>query len=329
MKKFDKLHILSTCTNIKSQTVPDICSIEMFDGMEIAQACRNWKANLTLSGLPKVPAQSLYVGSHWKETLASVKVAQVQGFTPDLFILSAGWGLVHQAQLITPYAATFANSGGDSIHRLNWPSELSTKERCRLWWESINDQFYSMKRPLSERFSDEVDSLFLVILSKDYYQAIEQELLEMVSKGHEILILSAGLFTQRKIAHPQLKNNILPFNDKFKQMDPYLNKTNVSLNARLANWLLGTYADAVKMGVKTTVEILLDIEASLPSMVRKDVVKMTDEEVLGFIAENFVPQVSTATQLLTILREQNKSCEQKRFGGLFKQYQTQHGGGLF
>ena len=70
----------------------------------------------------------------------------------------------------------------------------------------------------------------------------------------------------------------------------------------------------------------------MPEMVREEVVRITDDEVLEFIDRNYDPQSSTATRLLRLLRDQeNKSCEQKRFGALFRAYKEKYGlnGGLF
>ena len=57
---------------------------------------------------------------------------------------------------------------------------------------------------------------------------------------------------------------------------------------------------------------------------------MTDEEVLEFIDATYEPGVSSATQLLRKLRhEELRSCEQKRFGALFKLYENRNQLSLF
>ena len=126
------------------------------------------------------------------------------------------------------------------------------------------------------------------------------------------------------------RDSILPLSDKFKQADQYLNKTNVTLNARLATWLIRKHPVALEEGLSAIYNEMARLGASLPEMDRKDVVRMTDEEVLQFIDKYYEPQVSTATKLLYFLRhKEKKSCEQKRFGGLFRKYQEQNRGGLF
>lgn len=330
MERNKKLHVFGTCTNNKSLPILKECHLRSLGSLRFDLASKQWCKNLVLENQHKVRAAELYIGSHWKETLACVDEANLKGFDTDLWILSAGWGLLPSDMLISPYAATFASSGEDSIHRLGWPAEYSKRERCRLWWEYTNAEFADKKPYSILSLGVDQDALSLFVLSKDYFFAIEQELLEIISKGCDVLIVSAGLYTEKGLAHPQIKDRILPFNDKFKQLDPYLNKTNVSLNARLANWLIREHSDTIKLGVEKTVSLIEKIEKSLPEMERKAVAKITDEEVLAFIGKHYVPQVSNATLLLKILRQkENKSCEQKRFGELFRIYQSQNDRGLF
>ena len=172
--------------------------------------------------------------------------------------------------------------------------------------------------------------MVLLILSKEYYLAVEHEIFELIAAGTEVAIVSAGLYTEIGSAHPAVREAVLPFSDKFKQADDYLNKTNVSLNARLATWLVQKHADRIREGVAAVRERIEEMERTLPEMKRREVVPMTDKEVLAFIHRHYVDQVSNATRLLRQLRQQEgKSCEQKRFGELFRQYKARHRGGLF
>ena len=117
----------------------------------------------------------------------------------------------------------------------------------------------------------------------------------------------------------------MPINDKYKQISKYLNHTNVSLNARVTNWVIQQFRREIDSGVNSLREKLIEVERELPEMERKPVVPMTDEEVLEFIGKNYVPDASSASQLLKVLRhEENKSCERKRFAGLFKLYEEEN-----
>ena len=116
-----------------------------------------------------------------------------------------------------------------------------------------------------------------------------------------------------------------------KQICKYLNHTNTSLNARLANWLIEGHCKDVMKGLPSLYKVVKDIEQSLPEMKRKNIIRMTDDEVIDFIDKNYKPDSCSATKLLRVLRHrEKKSCEQKRFGQLYKMYIKNYSkGGLF
>lgn len=323
MKK--KLILISTCTNNKRVTPHPSCRLDSCIEDTHAGTITQWNKNLKKQQ-GKIQARQLYSGTHWKETMACVETAKEKGLSPELWILSAGWGLISAEQEICSYSATFS-PGEDSIRNLPWPQELAPKEQARLWWAEINRRLLlQAPRTLPElraRFDNAANLSFMLILSKEYFSAIENELIELVTQSAEVIIVSAGIFSEINGAHPLLKDHILPLNDKFKQADDYLNKTNVSLNARLATWIISNHHQELLSGLPCLHRTIKEIEESLPEMKRRNVVKMTDEEVISFIDKHYEPGTSTATRLLRALRhEEEKSCEQKRFGRLFKQYVT-------
>ena len=75
-------------------------------------------------------------------------------------------------------------------------------------------------------------------------------------------------------------------------------------------------------GVEAVKPILENIFNQLPPMQRKDVNRMSDGEVLAFIARYYSEEFNSATKLLRRLRDtEQMSCEQKRFGALFRKHQ--------
>jgi hypothetical protein len=330
------IHVVSSCTLQKRFDASENCSLRSCSGKSWEQSLKTWSKHVQDPRLAQHVADHLYQGSHWKETHTCLQEAEKAGYSPQFWVLSAGWGFIKATEEIPAYTATFSSQGEDSIHNLSWPQDWDHKERGQHWWDGLNKSFRnkSMADCLVKATTKKKRPLIFFILSKDYYQAVEHELLELEGFGYEIAIVSASLFINESGAtHPALRQCILPFSDKFKQADPYLNKDNVSLNARLAAWVFREYASQIEEGLDSLYESLLRFEATLPEMERNEVVKMTDDEVLAFIDRLYEPQGnSTATRLLRILRDQErKSCEQKRFKALFKSYvaSSGHKGGLF
>jgi hypothetical protein len=325
-----KIHVISTCALTKQPSIPAPCHLSSYTSADWHYALREWLVAIQDECHPRYQPVAMYRGSHWKESLHCIEQARSGGFEPFFWILSAGWGLIADHGYITPYAATFAGTGTDSIHKLNWPLELTARERSRMWWDGINEGLSDV--PFTGRLLNSADTKnILLILSKEYFQAIEHELLELLGQGWNILVVSASMARELSSVHPSLRPSILPLTEKFKQLDTYLDHTNVSLNARLATWLFKEYGQELLIDPEGLKNELSKLEASLPERERKEVVSLTDEEVLNFIDKHFEPQSSSASKLLRFLRSQGLSCEQKRFRDLFIRYKEENPmtGGLF
>jgi hypothetical protein len=322
-----KLTIISTCTNLKRGDVSDSRHLGTLAGKFYRDSIKAWVSALD-QPCPSIGARELYVGSHWQESMECERVASTQGFETDLWVLSAGYGLISANEPVAPYAASFA-AGVDSIQNLAWPSEFSSRRKALEWWELLHRH---RDREGLRRFISlaGTGNPLLVILSREYFSAVEPEIVDLISAGVNVLIVSAGLYRNIGSVAPVVRPHVLPFSDSFKQVDDYLNKTNVSLNARLATWLVRNHGEILHGGIDIVHPVLLEILGSLPAMNRKDVNRMSDEEVLEFIRGNYSETYSSATQLLRLLRDvEGMSCEQKRFGALFRRHEQSLQSDLF
>jgi len=319
MPKRLEIVIISTCTNQKKGQVAEEFHLGKWAGLFYRDAARKWVDALETASHPTVPASELYLGSHWNESLACLSAARKLGFFPSLRVLSAGYGFIGAEEPLLPYAASFA-AGGDSIQNLNWPDDPSPKQKARMWWEMIHR--YRNREGLTS-LTEQVSRTtpLLMVMSREYYAAVETEIIDLISAGLNVLIVSAGLFQNLSSVSPVVRPHVLPFSDSFKQVDDYLNKTNVSLNARLAHWLIQNHGDTLHEGISKVGPTLTALAESLPAMERREVNPMTDEEVLAFIEKHYEGRGDSATKLLNKLRhEAQLSCEQKRFGALFKTF---------
>ncbi len=323
----EKLHIFSTCTLQKRGKVDESLHLGNFADLDAREASKRWLQRLDLGGGAGIPARGLYLGSHWKESLEAERTARDLDLNPTLWILSAGYGLLAADETVVPYSASFA-PGEDSIQNLKWRDSLAANHRPRNWWNWINQRVEG--EGLSRFHEEKEGATYLFILSQEYYAALEHELLELIGAGKNVILVSAGLYRQRNKAAPLVRPHILPFSDRFKQVDPYLNKTNVTLNARLGKWLIENYAEILAEGVDTLTPLLQTVADSVPDPDRKPVNRMTDDEVLMFITKHFGPAHDSATKLLRKLRDEaGLSCEQKRFGSLFRRFQNNQQPDLF
>ena len=324
------INVISTCTLTKRHQPSPDTSIKKWHNVNWENALEQWLEAVQKEDNYRCKVTDLYQGGHWTQTKACIQQAKEVGFNPKLWVLSAGWGFVSGDQMVSPYASTFSSVGDDSIHRLSWPSEYGIKEKSRAWWDRLNRGLTG--KSINERLadyqkeiSDEPSSLNLFILSRDYYNAIEHEILELMGKGHQVLVISSSLYSEINVTHPAARSTILPFSDKFKQADEYLNKNNISLNARLGTWIFKNYSQKLKKGASEVYQAMVEVEVSLPEMDRKSPNKISEGEALEFIARNFDSRDGSAAQSLRILRDvENKSYEQKRFGNLYGKYEEEN-----
>lgn len=355
-----KVILVSTCTNNKTVSATKNkklrnCSSDIYDS-----AIPAWCKSLWSGADEQVTASTLYSGSHWGETLKAFdKLSAQSSISSELWILSAGCGLIPADLKVPAYSATFS-SGADGIHELIWQPGWSPKERAQYWWTRINEaKPGGIPHTLSDIPSDS-DTLWLFVLSKEYMPAIEQELFELISSGQQVLIASAGSYANRQSLHPVIQSRLFSLSEKFETYRQVLHGAKVALNANFAHWLTTECLVELLGDTEALLSRISKIDESLPDPSSEDMdsfidatrqvgsdlpeeelknlwtkrnretVPMTDEEVLEYIDVSYESGVSSATQLLRKLRhEELLSCEQKRFGALFKLYENRNQLSLF
>ncbi|HAL7544958.1 TPA: hypothetical protein H7C36_004335, partial [Escherichia coli] len=89
--------------------------------------------NEAISTSATVCAEDLYKGGHW----ATAK-AILNEYPIDLWVLSAGLGLLHHKDNVVPYKATFAVGYDESIPL--YSQEYIGKSFHRTWWKEITNR---------------------------------------------------------------------------------------------------------------------------------------------------------------------------------------------
>ncbi|MBN1087698.1 hypothetical protein [Pantoea sp. 1B4] len=83
--------------------------------------------------------EDLYKGGHW-----AIAKATLSQYPIDLWVLSAGLGLLHHKDKIVPYKATFAAGYDESIPL--YSNEFFGKTFHRTWWKEITERSFFKKR---------------------------------------------------------------------------------------------------------------------------------------------------------------------------------------
>jgi len=321
MKDLKKLIVITSCTNRKKNTEYGPRRLGLYSSTKLSSRSQQWLQVLQESSEEVVSARELYAGDHWS-VIKSLN--GLVGSTVDLqlWIVSAGYGLISESTPVSTYSCTFASGQDDSIHR--GVITVSKEANSRQWWKEL--QKWQGPEPGQPRSVEELvrqnpETTLLVVLSQEYLKAIQDDLrraLEAMVNPDRFLIVSVG--TER--IHDQLlRKHLLPGDARLQQLfasDPSLGRTTmVSLNAKVARRMIEDQA-SVPLELATQKQRFRDWLDELKPLPKFDRTPMTEVQVKLFIREEVKTNPKTsATQLLRKLRDSGRACEQRRFRQIF------------
>ncbi|MGK0469100.1 DUF6884 domain-containing protein [Clostridium sp.] len=297
------INIISSCTNSKKQTPSKSLQIENFnDDMDLEDIIRIWNSNIKAKGRTAFKATELYKGGSWQATLDTKEKLFIK-YKTELFIASAGYGLIHAEEKILPYDSTFASSTKNSINKFKNNSKLKANIR---WWNSINTF------PITS-FSHE--AYFFVILPHSYLIAA-QDMIESLIKmfTDKVFIFIANNHS----LPPSMQKNIIKFDSRFNSFQAGV------VSNMLQRAVLWLSTEIVTKDIPLSHTILQDhIEKEMfkyKIYVMPIRTKLTEQELYEkikiMILEN---HISSPSKGLRLFRDMGYACEQKRFGKLFKE----------
>lgn len=300
-----KIHLITNCTNLKKTHIKGKVSLESLVKKKPHNTIVNdWYKRL-LGAEQKLPATEVYAGDHWK-VATSIINKEI-----DLWVLSAGYGLIHSSSNIASYDATFSSESDNSIKKTG----LSNIE----WWNKlhqIRDSDNFKCQSLQSLVSINTDDVFVIAASPDYLKVIQDELKTLISDKKLTL---KNLFI---ISSKHNINNLLTpyFLESSADFCSTLKGGRVSLNIRLAKYLLGQSNNKFNPDELRKKYQLL--KTSSEKVLVKKRQKLSDDEVNSFIKseiKNHQGANISATVFLKKLRSKGLACEQKRFSKLLKQ----------
>jgi len=293
--------ILSSCTNSKTKKADETLTIQYYSKLQpFNMVIKNWKDSIDKNINQKYLPLELYKGVGWKATIDTYKILSNYKRT-ELYIASAGYGLISHKKEIAPYNATFAP---------RTPNSIGDKETNIEWWDSINqfrvEDFYK-------------DSYFFIVLPHNYLMATQNFIKEMIERyGKRVFIFRVT------------KSEIMPF------MQDYI----VEFDLRFNSYQVGTLSTILSRAVlwlsKEIVEHKIPFkhylfqkhieekmkDYTLYKMPKRE--QLSEEELIKKI-ENMITNdgITSASKGLRRLRESGIACEQKRFATLFKKVKGQ------
>lgn len=311
-----RLHIVASCSDRKSRAVPAKLRLrDVESGKSASATVSSWWQRLSDADVEAIPARSLYKGDHW--SVVSKLQAAATGYETELWVSSAGYGLVHASTPIKPYSATFATKQDDSVHRFE-TEEARGNDLLINWWHSLADHRFSQNiwaRTLTALLKNDPDSWVLIVAGPQYLRAMATDLAQAVqqlSDPDRLLVVSSS---EKPLPTP-VRDNWIPSNAKLQAK---LGGSLSSLHARVAQRILsessGTPLSASALQKQYRREID-ELEGAKPG----NRIPLSDEAVRAFIESRLDQNKGRSyTSLLRELRNNQLACEQKRFKSLYSE----------
>jgi len=297
------INIISSCTNSKKKIPANIFKIASYkSSMSLDDVLKTWKQHIYLKEEETHSAIDLYKGGAWKATVA-IKEILLTKYETNLYIASAGYGLIHDSTQICAYDSTFASSTINSIRKF---SNNSSKDDNVSWWDEINSFDVNT-------FSK--NDYFFIVLPYNYLYAAQNTVKQLIDKfKSKIFIFVAN---QNKLPL-YMSPYVIKIDSKFNNFEPgvqsnmlqravlWLSREIVTKNIPLKNKELQDHIN---------VEMLRYDSFKMP--VRE---KFSEEELYKKI-KTLIEQenISSASKGLKTFRNMGYACEQKRFGKIFKE----------
>lgn len=307
------LHIIVACAERKRRAGEAPVRLRDVRAATLEERCAAWWKALS-GASTSAPARDLYAGDHWSIARALPEVARRHGFSPSLWVASAGYGLVPEDAMLAPYSATFAPRSPDSI--VDGPGARTNAATA--WWRDLT------ARPLPHRQSPRTlqalaeasppKTAMLVVASPAYLRALEDDLRGALALDGKrpSLVLVAGAPGP---THPALR--------------PYWVQTAADLRMRLGGALTSLHARVARdlleqippadFEAATAQAHVAELWAQSDKAPVYDRDRGDDDDIRAYIRKALKrDSMVTHTRLLRELRSSGRACEQGRFRRLFK-----------
>jgi hypothetical protein len=278
-----RVAVVVSCTN--SKTLPVSPGLRVADLEEGSGRLQRWNERVEAAQHRRT-LRSLYAGAQWAASLELEKHATQLGYDVDLWVISAGLGVMSADAAAPAYAASFA-PGVDAV--------AGTPSGLREWWECLSQRGSSFRELAAEH--DQV----LVVLAPTYLDVVMPDLAAL--RGDRFAIVSS------------LKDSLVYSSVGLR---PALGASSMNLNARAAAALLGLAAGEPigSAAVRARWDEWRSRSAQRSLIGRRGV---DDDEVSAFIEARLAAGHASRSALLAAFRGQGTACEQTRFQRLYEE----------
>ncbi|MCW0190516.1 MAG: hypothetical protein OJJ55_04380 [Rhodococcus sp.] len=288
-----KLTIVVNCTERKAVIPTPVVSVRTLPTGTIGSRFVEWEARVA-GAASAMRLADLYRGDAWFQAKSLAVDAVEAGFDTQFLVASAGLGLRDTDTAGPAYAATFAAGHADTV--------AAGTEGIRQWWSQLG------QLPSALRLSTDTHESVMLVLSESYARAMDDDLMQLARRGGDLLLVGGS----RDI-------DGLPRIPADRALRNALGGATSSLNLRMARrWLATRSSD--RLHSDGDEDNWLKWAANTRKVENYGRLPGTDDEIARQI-EKLIGNDPTlsATKALRQFRDLGFACEQKRFGGLFRE----------
>ena len=300
------LVLITTCTHRKRGVISEHLQASALKSGPQESVLKEWCSRIIDAAKPRV-ASMVYCGRGFKEALAASSTT-----AKNLFIISAGLGLISHDTMIAPYNLTISRSSSDSLSK-----KITDDFLPESWWTGLNTSLRGRKNPICELIKENPSSHFIIALSSAYFSLIRSDLLLLSDlELQRLAIVGLGL---KRVLDDRLYKTLVPYDERLNRL--------VGANA-------GTRSDFAQRAMrhfvtevlpKNNKELFKDqipiVDSLLSSVVLEQAPKrerMSDDQIVGLMEKYQSTSLGSCSKLLRIMRDKEGiACEQSRFRRLF------------
>jgi len=330
-----KIHIIANCANRKRKA--PVARLGVFPFANQEARVNDWWEFLDFQADISSPilfgkcsttaAIDLYIGAYWSTIRSLPEVAGKSGMEADLWVVSAGYGLIPATAELVPYSATFARYDNDSVFGFDHGND--DRKCSKEWWRLLAERHLEQNgspRRISDLIKQNSGDFFLFTVSHDYLEAIEDDLIEGIESlpsKNDLLVITSKTYSNLKLEEFTLVSDARLQCDSLCLVDcnKHLLRKGIrgTIGARLTEFLIRYSADFELNSSKMRDFVHSKIETS-PDLMTFSRARLNDADVKEFIQKELKhDQHVSCTFLLRKLRTIGQACEQKRFGKLYKE----------
>jgi hypothetical protein len=300
-KRPPRVVFVVACSERKRSHAADELRLRSVDARDLRDRAMTWRKRLRKAEVSRVRADSLYAGEHWTVAADAYRHLLRWNSRSELWVVSAGHGLIRADTPIASYSATFASGHADSV----WRGSVDGDRRSSLltWWDCVTATH------LAEIVADVAGSPLVVAAGCAYVDALDADLDSAIAAdetGERVAVVSAGAERSARAFLPVGRGQL-----------GLVGGTVSALNARVLR-LLALTADDHHFRVSSMAAVLKR-EAATASPWRPPVrAQASDAEIARAVLELRSSDAKLSrTKALQAVRAAGVACEQHRFARIW------------